>query len=518
MRSRFASPRSLLAVLAVILLVQSLTPARGADSIPLVAPLQPIGAAPAASIPPAAGPRPADFPPLRRLPVVTDTAIGVPIEATVGSRLVKPVDKRLADIENPAQASLDPQPAAGVTPDDLHVLPLPPLGSPANAASLPPPSAARPRGGMNAAYLAGPPETIAAPMGQELESLREELRKTNERLGLAEQQLTNTQQMLQPNGAAPPVAEGQDRLSSLETAFDRFRDQITGEQSAKFPSARVTGFTQLDTYAISQDALNKATVGNAQDGVGFRRAQFAVVGNVATFTAYMMEVDFATAGRPSFFDMWTEQDNVPIFGAVRVGQYLQPFSVDAMSGFRNLPFLERSLPFLAFVPFRRVGVMSSINTRDEMSYLAYSFYRTGGFNNAPEGDSRFATDIGDQGGLSFSTRGTTLLKWDPIAEDMYFWQVGASYNFSQMSGNTASGQRPYYQARTGPEFGPIGDGLDTIPATFGPVAYASGNFTPPNFIDSGRYLADSFNLFGVETLYQSGALQRPRRVHGHRRQ
>ena len=306
---------------------------------------------------------------------------------------------------------------------------------------------------MNAAYLAGPPETIAAPMGQELESLREELRKTNERLGLAEQQLTNTQQMLQPNGAAPPVAEGQDRLSSLETAFDRFRDQITGEQSAKFPSARVTGFTQLDTYAISQDALNKATVGNAQDGVGFRRARFAVVGNVATFTAYMMEVDFATAGRPSFFDMWTEQDNVPIFGAVRVGQYLQPFSVDAMSGFRNLPFLERSLPFLAFVPFRRVGVMSSINTRDEMSYLAYSFYRTGGFNNAPEGDSRFATDIGDQGGLSFSTRGTTLLKWDPIAEDMYFWQVGASYNFSQMSGNTASGQRPITRHAPGPNLG-----------------------------------------------------------------
>jgi len=79
----------------------------------------------------------------------------------------------------------------------------------------------------------------------------------------------------------------------------------------------------------------------------------------------MAEVDFATAGRPSFFDVWGEQENIPLLGAVRIGQYLQPFSVDAMTGFRYLPFLERSLPFLAFVPFRRVGVMASANTEDE---------------------------------------------------------------------------------------------------------------------------------------------------------
>ncbi|HEV3137102.1 MAG TPA: porin, partial [Pirellulales bacterium] len=133
----------------------------------------------------------------------------------------------------------------------------------------------------------------------------------------------------------------------------------------QFPTYRITGFTQLDGAWYSQDPKNMATVGNAQDGVGFRRARVAIVGNAAEFTSYMVEVDFATAGRPSFFDVWTEQGNLPVLGAVRVGQYLQPFSVDAMSGFRNLPFLERSLPFLAFVPFRRVGVMSSNITKDE---------------------------------------------------------------------------------------------------------------------------------------------------------
>ncbi|HVU87327.1 MAG TPA: porin [Pirellulales bacterium] len=343
-------------------------------------------------------------------------------------------------------------------------------------------------------------------ISNQVQSLRTALDKTIERLGATERQLQATQQRLdsQTNGEIAPTGLPQ-RMTDLESAWDRFEDQLAAERGAKYPSAKLTGFTQLDDYMMSQDQLNKDTVGNGQNGLGFRRARLAVIGNVSTFTAYMMEVDFATAGRPSFFDMWVEQDNLPILRSVRIGQYLQPFSVDAMSGFRHLPFLERSLPFLAFVPFRRVGAMASNNSRDELTYWAYSFFRTGGFNNAPEGDSRFATDIGDQGGLSFSTRITHLLQYDPHADDRYLWDVGVSYNYSRMTGNTASGQRPFYQARTGPEFGPIGDGIDTIPATFGAASYNASNFTPPQFIDSGRFLADSFNLFGVETLYQNGA-------------
>jgi phosphate-selective porin OprO/OprP len=354
-------------------------------------------------------------------------------------------------------------------------------------------------------FAPGAPQPLPPPSIQDVESLRSELRRAQGRLDATEQELRNTQQSVQEL-VAPSGSSGQSRLADLETAFDRFQDQLATEQSAKYPSARLTGFTQLDTYLMSQDQLNKQTVGNGQNAVGFRRTRLAVVGNVAPFTAYMLEVDFATAGRPSFFDVWAEQDNIPLLGAVRIGQYLQPFSVDAMSGFRYLPFLERSLPFLSFVPFRRVGVMSSVNTRDERTYLAYSFFRTGGFNNSPLGDDRFATDIGDQGGLSFSTRITHLLMYDPIAEDQYLWDIGFSYNYSRMTGDTASGSQPFYQARTAPEFGPLGDGIDTAPPTFGPASFAASNFTPPNFVDTGRYLADSFNLFGVESVYQAGPL------------
>jgi phosphate-selective porin OprO and OprP len=276
----------------------------------------------------------------------------------------------------------------------------------------------------------------------------------------------------------------------------------------QFPTYRLTGFTQLDGAWYSQDARNRATVGDAQDGVGFRRVRLAVVGNAAEFTNYMVEVDFVAAGKPSLFDVWVEQGNLPILGAVRVGQYLQPFSVDAMSGFRNLPFLERSLPFLAFVPFRRVGVMSSNNTKDERTTWAYSVFKTGGFNNAPLGDSRFGTDIGDEGGYSFSTRVTHLVYYDESADDRYLWHLGGAFDYSRLgentapgsgtSGNAGGGPSPFYQTKVLPEFGPVG--FPENSSTFGSAVNGT-----PSFVDSGKYAASSFNLYGLETVAQAGA-------------
>lgn len=309
------------------------------------------------------------------------------------------------------------------------------------------------------------------------------------------------------------LAEGlAKRLEAIEKKI-KGRDDADAAKAATFPTHKITGFLQLDTAYYSQGTRNIATVGDGQDGTGFRRARFAVQGKVAEFTSYQMEVDFATAGRPSFFDNYVEQGNVPFFGDVRAGQFLQPFSVDAMSGFRNLPFLERSLPFLAFVPFRRVGVMASNATEDDMTHWAYSVFRTGGFGNAPLGDSQFATDTGDMGGYSFSTRITHLLWYDEFAEDRYLWHVGMSYDFSQLGANNplgaASGlngnsgtSQPFYQAKVLPEFGPLGQ--SQLGQSFGPTGTSQVNGTPL-FLDTGKYQASNFQILGFETVYQSGA-------------
>ncbi|MEI8019405.1 MAG: porin [Schlesneria sp.] len=296
------------------------------------------------------------------------------------------------------------------------------------------------------------------------------------------------------------------RLSDVEKSLKK-RDEADAKKANTFPTHKITGFLQIDSAFYSQTPRNIATVGDAQDGMGIRRARLAVNGKVAVSTSYQLEVDFAAAGRPSFFDNYVEQGNLPILGDVRVGQFLQPFSVDAMSGFRNLPFLERSLPFLAFVPFRRIGIMSSNATDDDMTHWAYSVFRTGGYNNAPIGDSRFATDFGNVGGYSFSTRLTHLLYYDECDKDSCLWNVGVSYNFSELGADDATGAgvngnagtpKPFYQSRTTPEF------FLGYPEN-NPTFDTAVNGTPV-FVDTGKYQAKNFNLMGLETVYQSGAL------------
>lgn len=305
------------------------------------------------------------------------------------------------------------------------------------------------------------------------------------------------------------------RLSDLEQRFAKMEKKLqsaTGATSGKkqevFPTVKITGFTQLDSVWYSQDDDNIATVADAQDGIGFRRARLAAFGKAAEFTNYQFEIDFAAAGRPSFFDTYVEQTSLPFLGSVRVGQFLQPFSVDAMSGFRHHPFLERSLPFLTFVPFRRVGVMASNLSEDQRTNWAYSGFRTGGFNNAPLGDSRFGTDFGDIGGYSFSSRITHLLVYDEAIDESHLWQIGAAYDYSRLGANDAVGSgtpgnagspKPFYQARTTPEFGPLG--LLENTSNFGSAVNST-----PIFVDTGRYEAHGFHLWGIETLYQDGPL------------
>src|SRR5262249_14084041 len=194
----------------------------------------------------------------------------------------------------------------------------------------------------------------------------------------------------------------------------------------KYPIIRMSGFFQYDTGYFSQDPNNMATLGDIQNGSGFRRARLQSLGFLTEHTRYSVEMDFgsAGAGRPSFQDVWGEQTHLPFFSNIRGGQFRQPCTMDSWTNIRHLEFLERSMPFQALDPFRRVGVMAWRQSEDERTLLAYSVYTTGFtfFNGASTtyatlgGDDRFATQIGDQGGIAFAVRGTHLLYYDDLAE------------------------------------------------------------------------------------------------------
>ncbi len=191
-----------------------------------------------------------------------------------------------------------------------------------------------------------------------------------------------------------------DRINNLEKQAQSERE--------KLPFVRLSGFFQFDSGWFNQDGASKQQLGDVQNGSGFRRTRLQALGKLSEFTNFSIEMDFAFPGRPSFMDVWGEQTNLPL-GAVRIGQYRQPVTMDSWTSIRHLEFLERSAPFIAFDPFRRVGAMDWWNSESGNTMLAASVYASGWtfWNSIQNGaanqtqtsiegnDNRFGTTLGN---------------------------------------------------------------------------------------------------------------------------
>jgi phosphate-selective porin OprO/OprP len=298
--------------------------------------------------------------------------------------------------------------------------------------------------------------------------------------------------MQRSSGTASGTGEEnvEDRIAQLEKQAKSNREQL--------PFVRLSGFFQEDTGWFNQDAKSKDQLGNVQNGTGFRRARLQALGKLSEFTNFSIEMDFAFPGRPSFMDVWGEQTNLPL-GTVRIGQYRQPITMDSWTSIRHLEFLERSAPFIAFDPFRRVGIMNYWISDNQRTMLAGSIYAAGWtfWNSVNNGatnqtqtqilglDNRFGTTLGN--GAAIALRGSHLLYYDDPSEGRYLMHVGGGWNGSQIGNNPADVGGGTYRASTIPEFfvGDQAGAFNTFAGT-------------PNVLDTGRYKAHSYELLHGE--------------------
>ena len=296
------------------------------------------------------------------------------------------------------------------------------------------------------------------------------------------------------------------QVGNLDLRLEETRQRIAAIEgksggSSDLPLIKLSGFLQLDDGLFSQNQFSRNRLGDIQDGVSFRRTRLQAVGKLTEFTGYSIEMDFATAGRPSFMDVWGEQSEIPFFGTIRVGQFRQPGTMDSWTSIRHLEFLERSASFNATDPFRRVGIMAYAMSDDERTAWAYSMYSTGlTFWNGVDtsystiGDNRNGAQIGDNGGVSFASRLTHLLYYDDLSEGRYLLHVGGGYNYSQIGGSGKTG--PFaktYRSAFFPEFF-VGDAV-------GSGLTAAGT---PLAMDTGRILANDFSVGHLELAGNAG--------------
>ncbi len=240
-----------------------------------------------------------------------------------------------------------------------------------------------------------------------------------------------------------------------------------------YPTVKVSGFFQADAGWFSQDATNRAVLGDIQNGADFRRARIGVSGDVAENVGYFLEYDFAFPGRPNFMDHYVEIRDPLTLGNVRAGYWRQPLSLDALTSVRELTFLERGLPF-ALVPFRQIGLGYNRAAEDGSGTQAVSVVR-------------FPTDvyggnIGDNGGFGVVSRLTSLPYFN--TDDSQLLHLGAGYAFLDPANDTV-----FYRSQ--PEFFVAEVGLpDVIPE--GVPLFV------PFFVDTGRIAANHSQIFGAE--------------------
>ncbi len=264
----------------------------------------------------------------------------------------------------------------------------------------------------------GPSEPTDGGLSKRVETLEAELQSLRDRLSAGSPVGTTSSEGVLPANAEflpPPPA-------LYEGGYSYLPPGPAAPAPPKFPSVSINGFFQADTLWFGQDEENRANVGDIQDGSGFRRTRLSAKGAVADNVNYFVQLDFGFFGRPTFTDIWGDVTHVPVLGNVRVGQWKQPFGLETVTSVRYQPFLERSLLFQTFMPFRHIGTGFYDVNEEQTSTWAMSVFRTG--------QDQFGNDIQDNGGFSTAGRVTYL----PYFEDHHdktldYMHVGLAYWF-----------------------------------------------------------------------------------------
>ena len=252
------------------------------------------------------------------------------------------------------------------------------------------------------------------------------------------------------------------------------------DDSSKFPSARITGFFHLDGAWFTQDATNRLTLGDIDDGLGFRRARLAAQGAVAEDVSYILELDIAQS-QARFVDVWL-QANETRFGNVRIGRYRQPFGMSELTSVRELPFLERPVTF-AQGPFRQTGVMLFDTNSDESGTWAISGYRFLSDN--------FGNVFSDSGGYGLAARLTKVLLEQG---DGRLVHLGADYSYNEPGrGFVQLVSTNEVLVGQNPNLGPAG--LSVLPII---------GVTP--FVNTGILAADRVHFMNVEGAIAMGRM------------
>ncbi|MFO0979430.1 MAG: porin [Planctomycetaceae bacterium] len=274
------------------------------------------------------------------------------------------------------------------------------------------------------------------------------------------------------------------KISELDAAFKSLQEKMNKKT---YPNVTVNGVFQADSGWIHQDSNSEKQYGQIQDGSDFRRARLSAKGSVTELTNYFFQMDFGFIGRPTVTDVWVEQTKVPFFGNVRIGQWKQPFSLEVVSSFRYTTFMERSVLFQPFTPFRHIAIGFYDYSEDLTNTWAASVFRTG--------QDQFGGTLSSDGGYGTAERLTWLPSWEDEGKE--YLHLGIGHFFNAPPADTVN-------FRTIPEFFVGANGPGAV-GTSGQAVPGGQNGTP-FFVATGNIHVPYYNVLGSELLWVNGPL------------
>jgi phosphate-selective porin OprO/OprP len=225
----------------------------------------------------------------------------------------------------------------------------------------------------------------------------------------------------QGRGAAPTVAD----LPSTPVVVAPAPPMAEEPKPTK-PIFVLRGRIQAEAALVSQSSRDQAILGTIDDGVGFRRARLGAEGTVGEQVRWVAEFDFA-GGNVAFKDVYVAATNLPVVRELRVGNFLEPFSLEGATSSNYMPFVERS-PAIVFDPARHWGVGLFSYTDEERMTFQAGVFRSGSNNTG--------NDISNSNDLQYTARITALPWYDGNSDGSRLLHVGAAFSQQYAKNNT----------------------------------------------------------------------------------
>jgi len=265
----------------------------------------------------------------------------------------------------------------------------------------------------------GVPASALADTASEIKALKAQLKRLEAQVSHQAKESAQVKNALNSAKSAPGS-------SAPPPVFVSFRNGLFVETEDQDFNFKVGGHIQADGgFASSADTISRSNV-------GFRRARLEVEGKAFKNWYYKLQYDFTGAGAAGIRDFYfayrdrflpEEITKQPV--TVQIGNFKEPFSLEAIESSKHFVFVERSLPSV-LSPSRHIGAAIAAGDKNWS-------VKTGIFSTSPQ-DTATAPPTGESQYWDAAVRAT----YAPIQEEDKLLHLGGSFKYHKPNNTTAA--------------------------------------------------------------------------------